>query len=194
MWDRTEANSGPGKLWLEQRAEENLRTPLVRKTPWRGTYMTSATTRPTPLPVKPITRAAPFERSSTRPRMNGPRSLTVTTTLPDAATTPWPLGDLIADEQLPANVDRAALNAALDLALDDSRHPVAMQTRALIVAHQGRIIGERYAPGFTQDTRHITWSMGKSITAALIGLLVKDGHFTIDDPAPIEEWRRPGDP
>jgi CubicO group peptidase (beta-lactamase class C family) len=36
--------------------------------------------------------------------------------------------------------------------------------------------------------------MGKSITAALIGLLVKDGHFTIDDPAPIAEWRRPGDP
>ena len=36
--DRTEANSGPGKLWLEQRAKENLRTPLVRKTPWRGTY------------------------------------------------------------------------------------------------------------------------------------------------------------
>lgn len=118
----------------------------------------------------------------------------VTTALPAAATTPWPLGDRLPDEPPPPNVDQAALDAALALALDDTRQPVAVRTRALIVAHQGRIIGERYAPGFTKDTRHITWSMGKSITAALIGLLVKDGHFAIADPAPLAEWRRPGDP
>src|SRR5450631_1526449 len=47
----------------------------------RTGQMTSATTRPTPAPVRPITRAAPVDRSRTRPRMNGPRSLTVTTTL-----------------------------------------------------------------------------------------------------------------
>ncbi len=42
---------------------------------------TSAVTRPTPARVRPMARAAPVERSSTRPRMNGPRSLTVTITL-----------------------------------------------------------------------------------------------------------------
>src|SRR5215468_4946411 len=40
---------------------------------------TSAVTWPKPL--RPIARAAPVDRSSTRPLMNGPRSLTVTTTL-----------------------------------------------------------------------------------------------------------------
>lgn len=113
--------------------------------------------------------------------------------LPDAATTPWPLGDRQPDEPL-INVNRAALNAALDLAMDDTRQPTPMQTRGLVVVHGGRIIGERYAPGFTPETRQISWSMGKSITAALIGTLVRDGHFGLDDPAPIAEWREPGDP
>jgi len=51
------------------------------QTPGRDYETTSAVTRPTPAPVRPITRAAPVDRSITRPRMNGPRSLTVTTTL-----------------------------------------------------------------------------------------------------------------
>ena len=40
----------------------------------------------------------------------------------------------------------------------------------------------------------MSWSMGKSITAALVGLLVADGHFDLDDPAPIIEWQAPADP
>src|SRR5215470_18970608 len=58
--------------WLEARTE-----PVGV----RGAYMTSAVTWPTPEDVRPTARAAPLERSSTRPLMKGPRSLTVTTTL-----------------------------------------------------------------------------------------------------------------
>src|SRR5438132_8278881 len=47
----------------------------------REAYMTSAVTWPTPEDVRPTARAAPVERSSTRPLMKGPRSLIVTTTL-----------------------------------------------------------------------------------------------------------------
>jgi CubicO group peptidase (beta-lactamase class C family) len=36
--------------------------------------------------------------------------------------------------------------------------------------------------------------MGKSITATLVGLLIKDGHFGLYDPAPVEAWKKPGDP
>src|SRR5258707_15728970 len=55
---------------------------ITRRSNAGGDYeMTSAVTRPTPAPVRPTARAAPVDRSSTRPRMNGPRSLTVTTTL-----------------------------------------------------------------------------------------------------------------
>ena len=36
--------------------------------------------------------------------------------------------------------------------------------------------------------------MGKSLTATLFALLVKDGVYKIDEPAPVPEWQKPGDP
>ena len=36
--------------------------------------------------------------------------------------------------------------------------------------------------------------MGKSVTATLFSLLVKDGEFKLEDPAPVPLWRQPGDP
>ena len=48
--------------------------------------------------------------------------------------------------------------------------------------------------GITKDTQLESWSMGKSLTATLVGLAIKDGAFALDDPAPVPDWRRPGDP
>jgi len=118
----------------------------------------------------------------------------VTSTLPDPSTQDWPAGDRIPTYASPSGVDSAALDAALDLAMDDNRQPVPQGTRALLVVHHGQIVGERYAPGFGPESRHVSWSMGKSITAALIGLLVGDGALNIDDPAPVAEWRADDDP
>lgn len=120
--------------------------------------------------------------------------MTVEPIVPDSKTTPWPMGDLLADEPLPDNVDTSIIETTLDWAFDDQRQTVPQNTRAMIIVHKDRIIGERYAPGFNSNTRHISWSMGKMITGALGGLLVKDGHLNLDDPAPIEQWQEPGDP
>ena len=49
-------------------------------------------------------------------------------------------------------------------------------TRAIVVVHHGKIVGERYAPGWTKDTPQISWSAGKSITAALVGIIVQRGQ------------------
>jgi CubicO group peptidase (beta-lactamase class C family) len=114
--------------------------------------------------------------------------------LPDSTTQPWPMGDVTGDTPLPPEVDKDALSTALDFAFDNESHDIPQNTRAIVVVYKGRIIAERYAPGFDKDTRHICWSMGKSITSALIGTLVRDGHFRVDDPAPIPEWRDPNDP
>ena len=64
----------------------------------------------------------------------------------------------------------------------------------MVVVYKGQIVGERYMPGITKDTQLESWSMGKSLTATLVGLDVKDGAFALDDPAPVPDWRRPGDP
>lgn len=89
---------------------------------------------------------------------------------------------------------RSALDSALAFALDDTRQAVPQRTRALLVVQGDRLIGEAYAPGFDRTSRHIAWSMGKSITGALVGILVGRGQLRVDDPAPVARWQRDGDP
>ena len=88
-------------------------------------------------------------------------------------------------------VPRAALAQRIDALFDD---PAAGQTRALLVLHEGRVVAERYAPGFGRDTRFIGWSMTKSVTGVLMGLLVSDGRLRLDEGVPVAAWQRPGDP
>jgi CubicO group peptidase (beta-lactamase class C family) len=68
------------------------------------------------------------------------------------------------------------------------------ETRALLVYHDGKLAVERYAPGYDENTRFVSWSMAKTVTAVLIGMLVADGQLRLDAPAPVERWQRTGDP
>ena len=63
-----------------------------------------------------------------------------------------------------------------------------------MILHRGRVAGERYAPGVTPATPLIGWSMTKSVTNALLGILVRNGTLDMKRPAPIAEWSTPGDP
>jgi CubicO group peptidase (beta-lactamase class C family) len=114
----------------------------------------------------------------------------VKTTLPDAAGQSWPMGDANATAAASPEIDPARINAAVEAAFAD---PAAL-TAAFVVLHKGRIVAERYMPGITKDTQLESWSMGKSITATLFALLVKDGTYTLEQPAPVPEWRSPDDP
>jgi CubicO group peptidase (beta-lactamase class C family) len=114
----------------------------------------------------------------------------VKTRLPDAASLPWPMGDAPPKSPASTGIDRARVEKALDLAFAD---PDGL-TAAVVVVHKGQIVGERYMPGITKDTQLESWSMGKSLTATLFALLVKDGVYAINDPAPVPDWRVPGDP
>jgi CubicO group peptidase (beta-lactamase class C family) len=117
----------------------------------------------------------------------------VRTRLPPADSQSWPMGDkrdTPGPTAVAANVDQAKMAAAADAAFAD---PAAM-TAAFLVVHKGRIVAERYAAGITQDTQLESWSMGKSLAATLFALLVKDGTYTLEQPAPVPLWRTPGDP
>jgi CubicO group peptidase (beta-lactamase class C family) len=61
-------------------------------------------------------------------------------------------------------------------------------TQALVVVRGGQIIAEGYGPGTSADSTLISWSMAKSVTQNLFGLMVGDGLLSIDDRAPIAEW------
>jgi CubicO group peptidase (beta-lactamase class C family) len=115
----------------------------------------------------------------------------VTSELPDPATQPWPTGEVDAHGPLPPGADAESVEAVLDWAMGEA----GQNTRALVVIHRGKIVAERYAQGFTPRTPQISWSQGKSITAALIGVLVQQGELTLDQPAPVPEWHEdPEDP
>ncbi len=116
---------------------------------------------------------------------------TIASSLPDPRTQPWPTGDLGAHAPLPESADADALNAALDRAMG----PAGQNTRALVVLHRGHIVAERYAEGFGPHTPQISWSQGKSIAAALAGVLVQEGALSLDEPAPVAAWHAdPEDP
>ena len=63
---------------------------------------------------------------------------------------------------------------------------------AFIVLHDGAIVAERYRQGITADTRLLSWSMGKSFTNALVGLMAGDGLVDIHAPMDIPEWQGDG--
>ena len=60
---------------------------------------------------------------------------------------------------------------------------------AFVVLHKGKIVAERYRQGMGPDTRLLSWSMAKSFTNALVGLMAKDGRVDIDAPMDIPQWQ-----
>ncbi|WP_321806038.1 serine hydrolase [Burkholderia sp. BCC1993] len=94
----------------------------------------------------------------------------------------------------PAGIDARKLQAALDRAFDEPDPARPRRTRAVVVMWRGQVIGERYAPGFAADTPLPGWSMTKTVTAALAGMLVAQRKLSPDASALLPEWRDSGDP
>lgn len=85
------------------------------------------------------------------------------------------------------------LASALDIAFSESSEGPRRRTYAAVIVHDGRIVAERYASGVGVDTPLHGWSMSKSVTNALLGVLVKQGRLDMFAPAPVPEWRDPAD-
>lgn len=90
-----------------------------------------------------------------------------------------------------AEAGESGLRAAIDTIFDSDDMG---ETRALLVMHRGQIVAERYAPGYGPETRLLSWSIAKSVTAVLVGLMVSDGRLALDSPVPMPAWDQPGDP
>jgi CubicO group peptidase (beta-lactamase class C family) len=93
-----------------------------------------------------------------------------------------------------APITDSRLTAALDRAFAETDHPPHRRTRAIVVMHNGKIVAERYAPGYSAATPLHSWSLNKSLTNALLGVLVRQGRISMDQPAPVAAWADPNDP
>jgi hypothetical protein len=88
--------------------------------------------------------------------------------------------------QAPAPLERLVASAFLEPRPERPR-----RTRAILVAQDGRIVAERYAPGFGETTRFPGWSMTKSVLNALIGVLVGENRLTLAERALMPQWGAP---
>ncbi|HVG40734.1 MAG TPA: serine hydrolase, partial [Chitinophagaceae bacterium] len=100
----------------------------------------------------------------------------------------WPYGEKIKDS-IPGTVNKVQLQQAINNALQATANSKPAYTRAVLVLYDGNIVGEQYASGFDKNTLMLGWSVSKSLTGALIGILVKEGKFKVDEPAPVPEWK-----
>jgi len=97
---------------------------------------------------------------------------------------PWPTTSWPTQDASPA------LDSLLDTIILGTADGAPRNTRALLVIKGGALIGERYAQGFDKNSLFQSWSMAKSVTHALIGILVRDGQIDLPAPARVPRWNR----
>ena len=101
----------------------------------------------------------------------------------------WPVGEAPVGA-VPAGVNADKLKQAVDAAFA----PPEGLTAALAIVWRGQLIAEQYGPGITAQTPLESWSMTKSLTATLMGMLIRRGDYELWQPAPIPEWQTAGEP
>jgi len=106
---------------------------------------------------------------------------------------PWPAGSRGAVEPSGLGVDRQKLENALDGAFSEPGPEKPRKTRAVVVVYDGQLIAERYAAGFNKDMPLLGWSMAKTVTNALVGILVRQKRLDVAKPAPVPAWQKDGD-
>ena len=97
-----------------------------------------------------------------------------------------PMPDVFADSNFAAkpDFDTEKLNRAVEKAFEGKK-----KTRAVVIVKDGQIIAEKYSAGLDESSLLLGWSMTKSITSAMAGVMVQKGMIDIDKPVGIPEWQ-----
>lgn len=94
----------------------------------------------------------------------------------------WPTRQWLRNPVTDPNIQKLS-NEIFDLT------PAQGVTYALIVIKNGEMVVERYDAGANAFYLQYSWSLAKSITQALAGILVKQGKLDIYAPAAVPEWQ-----
>jgi len=105
----------------------------------------------------------------------------------NADSIPWPYGDKLSDT-IHGIINKEKLEKVVNNVMNETADGKSTYTRAVLVIYNGNIVAEKYAKGFDKNTVMLGWSMAKSLTAAMIGILVKENKLSVDSPAPIASW------
>jgi len=97
----------------------------------------------------------------------------------------WPLGNIMPKQR--TNIDTVKLEEITEKLMDEDGYNG--HAFAFMVVHKGIPVVEAYQPQFNAKTRFLSWSMAKSFTNTLAGIMVKDGKWNINQPMNIPEWQ-----
>ena len=100
---------------------------------------------------------------------------------------PYPYGNGMQRDTFFSNVKYGDLQRAVENAFDIGKEQLK-KTRAVIVIYKDQILSEKYTEGFTEETKLLGWSMTKSITSAVLGVLEKQGKVSLDQDHLFESW------
>lgn len=79
---------------------------------------------------------------------------------------------------------------ALDSVTNKILNKADINTRGLVVVHKDKIISEKYAPTFTKDSKMLGWSMAKSVTGLMAGVLNQQGKLSLEDSNLFQAWQK----
>jgi len=97
----------------------------------------------------------------------------------------WPMGNVMPEKR--TNIDTVKLEEITEKLMDDDAYNG--HAFAFMVVHKGVPVAEAYQPQFDEKTRFQSWSMAKSFTNTLAGIMVKDGKWDVNQPMNIPEWQ-----
>jgi CubicO group peptidase (beta-lactamase class C family) len=97
----------------------------------------------------------------------------------------WPMGNLMPKKG--SATDTIKLERIAEKLMDDEGYNG--HAFAFMVVHKGIPVVEAYQPQFDAQTRFLSWSMAKSFTNTLSGIMVKDGKWDINQPVNLPEWQ-----
>jgi CubicO group peptidase (beta-lactamase class C family) len=106
---------------------------------------------------------------------------------------PWPMGSKGPVNGQSMGIDMEKLEKAIDAAFSEPNPDNSRKTRAVVIVHNDKLIAERYAPGFNKEMPLLGWSISKSVTNSLVGILVKEGKLDVMQPVPVAEWQKDDD-
>ena len=94
---------------------------------------------------------------------------------------------------VPPTPPNRALERALAQAFIEPEGAAPRQLKAVVVVKNGKLVGERYAPGVNAETPLMGYSLTKTVINALIGILVQKGRLRVSAPAPVAAWQAADD-
>lgn len=111
---------------------------------------------------------------------NYPQRFRLTVQQDEASAAPWPAGSAVSSIDL-------ELQTLLETLLeqDNSR---GLNTRALLLVHEGMIKAEAYGQSMTSESRLLGWSMAKSLNAIMLGNLEMRGFLSLYEVPGFPQW------